>query len=97
MPVIWRILLWINQLNQSNDMGLRLAKLAHVYDLSIFGNSFLLLNVKTYKYPLVLKSKHVSHDSILGGDLLPKTWVKEGRIYLLLPRILRFTFLFSLL
>lgn len=40
------------------------------------------------------RSIFVRCDSILGRDLLPRTWVKNRRIYLLLVRILKFTFLF---
>lgn len=57
MPFIWWILFHINQLNQSNDLGIGVAELAHVYDLSTFHLADFLLNLKPNKSPLILKSK----------------------------------------
>ena len=105
MLVIWRILFWIDQGKQSHDLGIGLPEFAHVYALSTFTNSHFLLKVKTIKPLVILKSRHndgawkekyffVRRYSIPGGDLLPKAWVKKGKIYLLSLRILRFNFLF---
>ena len=58
MPVVWRILYWIDHLNRSKCLNIGLNELACVYDLSTFGNSRFLLKVKTDRSPLVLKSKH---------------------------------------
>ena len=58
MPIFWRILYWIDQANHSKGLDIILYELACVYDLTTFGNSRFLLNVRTLKSPLVLKTKH---------------------------------------
>lgn len=57
MPIVWRILFWIDKLNQSKDLDIGLAELSHMYDLATFGNSHFLLRLKPLKSPLVLKKK----------------------------------------
>ena len=49
MPIVWRMLLWVNRLNQSKDMSIGFAELAHVYDLTTFRSSCSLLKVKSHK------------------------------------------------
>lgn len=39
MPIVWRVLFWIEKLNQSRGLDIVLVKLAHVYDVATFGNS----------------------------------------------------------
>ena len=93
MPIIWRILYWIDQVNQSKLLDIRLPELAYMYDLTTFGNSCFLLKVKTHKSSIVLKNKHndgawkekyifVRRDSVIDGDLLPNAWFKKGRFLL---------------
>lgn len=93
MPIVWRILYWIDQINQSKGLDIGLLELACVYDLTTFGNSRFLLKFKTHRTPLVLKTKQndgswkgkylfLRRDFVPNGDLFPDVWVKKGRILL---------------
>lgn len=93
MSIVWRILNWIDQVNQSKGLDIGLLELACVYDLTTFGYSCFLLKVKTHRSPLVLKTKHndgawkekyffMRCDFVPSGDLMSDAWVKKGRILL---------------
>lgn len=58
MPIFWRILCWIDKLNQSKDLDIGLDEFAHVYDLTTFANFYFFLRLKPHKSPTVLKAKH---------------------------------------
>ena len=47
MSIVWRIVYWIDQVNQSKDLDIGLSELASMYDLTTFRNSRFLLKVKT--------------------------------------------------
>jgi hypothetical protein len=90
MPVIWRILYWINLLNEKNEMKIGVNELASVYDLQTHGSSRFLFKLKTGKNRLVLKSKQndgpwkerfffVKRKSIPNGEDLPAEWIRKGR------------------
>ena len=91
MPTIWRILNWIDHLNRSRDVSIGINELAYIYDLMTFGDSRFLFEVKTGRFPLVLNSKHnnsalkgkyffVKCNSIPDRNLLPHSWVKNGKL-----------------
>ena len=90
MPVIWRILYWINLLNEKNEIKIGVNELASVYDLQTHGSSRFLFKLKTGKNRLVLKSKQndgpwkerfffVKRKSIPNGEDLPAEWIRKGR------------------
>lgn len=58
IPIIWRILYWIERVNLSYNLDIGLTELAFVYDLSTFGSFCFLLRVKTNKPPVISKTKH---------------------------------------
>ena len=93
MPIVWRVLCWIDQVNQSKGLDIDLHELACMYDLTTFRHSDFLLKVKTHISPLVLKNKQndgawkekylfVRRDFVPSGDLLSDAWFKKGRILL---------------
>jgi hypothetical protein len=99
MPIIWRVLYWINQMNQNKKLNIGIGELASVYDLSTYGSSRFLFKVKPGKNHLVLKSKRndgpwkerfffVKRASIPDGNLWPQEWVLQGRAIV----IFRFSF-----
>ena len=49
MPIIQRILFWVHRLNQTKDLSIGLADLAHMYGLTNLGISRFLLKVKSHK------------------------------------------------
>ena len=94
MPIIWCVLYWINQLNQSKKLYIGVEELASVYDLSTYGSSRFLFKVKSGQNHLVLKSKRndgpwkerfffVKRASIPDGKLWPQEWILQGRVLIL--------------
>ena len=90
MPVIWRILYWIDFLNEKNEMKIGVNELASVYDLKTHGSSRFLFKLKTGRNRLVLKSKQndgpwkeqfffVKRKSIPNGEELLAEWIRKGR------------------
>lgn len=82
MPIFWRILYWVNQINQSRGLDIGPSELAYVYDLTTFGNLCFLLKVKTLRSPLGSITNHndgpwkgryffVRRDSVPNADVLP--------------------------
>ena len=57
MPIIWRVLYWINQLNQSKKLNIGVEEVASFYDLSTYGSCRFLFKVKPGHNHLVLRSK----------------------------------------
>ena len=57
MPIIWRVLYWVNLLNENKKLNIGVEELASVYDLQTYGSSRLLFKVKPGRNHLVLKSK----------------------------------------
>ena len=57
MPVICRVLYWIDLLNEKNGTKIGMSELAFVSDLQTHGSSRFLFKVKTGRTHLVLKSK----------------------------------------
>jgi hypothetical protein len=91
MPIIWRVLYWINLLNQNKKLNIGVEDLASVYDLSTYGSSRFLFKVKPGQNHLVLRSKQndgpwkerfffVKRASIPDGDLWPQEWILKGRV-----------------
>lgn len=58
IPIVWRILFWINILNQSKDLNIGLVESAHVYDITTFRSSHFFLIIKYHISPFVLNTKH---------------------------------------
>ena len=90
MPVIWRVLYWVDLLNEKRGMKIGVSELAFVYDLQTHGSSRFLFKVKTGKTHLVLKSKQndgswkerfffVKRKSIPDGEDLPMEWIRKDR------------------
>ena len=46
MPIIWRVLYWINLLNENKKLNIGVEELASVYDLQTYGSSRFLFKVK---------------------------------------------------
>lgn len=57
MSIIWRILYWVEYLNQTHRLDIGLAELSQVCDVSTFSNSRFLFKVKN-KCPRMLNTKH---------------------------------------
>lgn len=84
MPIVWKVLFWIEILNQSSGLYISRYELDYLYDVATFGNSPFLLRLKPRQSLFVLKTKQndgdwkekyffVKRNSIPGGDSLPKT------------------------
>ena len=78
MPIVWRVLFWIEKFNQSRGLDIGLLEFNYMYDLDSFGYSRFLLRLKPHQSPFVLKMKHnngswkekyffLRRDSIPGG------------------------------
>ena len=91
MPIIWRILYWIHQLNERKNLNIGVGELASVYDLQTYGSSRFLFKVKPGQNHLVLRSKQndgpwkerfffVKRASIPDGSLWPQEWILKGRV-----------------
>ena len=91
MPIIWRVLYWINLLNENKKLNIGVEELASVYDLQTYGSSRFLFKVKLGRNHLVLKSKQndgpwkeryffVKRASIPDGKVWPQEWIIKGRI-----------------
>ena len=96
MPVVWRILHWINLLNNSHGMGLGLGEVASVYDIRAFKSFWFSLKAKPGRIPLILESNledglwkgrffFVKRSTIPNGEELPMKWIKDGMIIYLCP------------
>lgn len=54
MPMVWRVLLWINHLNEVENLDIGLSEIADVYDLRNFGSSHISFKIITGKDHLFL-------------------------------------------
>ena len=98
MPIIWRILYWIHQLNEKKNLNIGVEEFASVYDLQTYGSSRFLFKVKPGQNHLVLRSKQndgpwkerfffVKRASIPDGNLWPEEWILKGRALIFVPVI----------
>ncbi|MFS7909931.1 hypothetical protein Hanom_Chr02g00100391 [Helianthus anomalus] len=90
MPMVWRVLMVLNQIKSRHCPNLCIEDLPIAYRLRSHGNSRFLL-FSTSKNPLILKATKnedqwqrkfffVKRDSIDKGLDLPVRWLTKGRI-----------------
>lgn len=90
MPMVWRILFMLCQLNENRGLGIGLPEIAASYQLRTHGSSRFVLQSRVGKRQMIPRSSHndfdwkrkfffVKRSSIPGGKELPVLWVKKGR------------------
>jgi hypothetical protein len=91
MPVIWRILFVLSNLDETHRIDIRASDLATVFNLRTHGSSrFVLQLIQKDVSPVLKATKNenswkkkfffVNRNTIPGGSDLPLKWVTRGRI-----------------
>jgi hypothetical protein len=105
MPMVWRILFSLSQLNDNRNLGIGLPEIAASYQLRTHGSSRFVLQSRDGKRQMVPRVSHSDNDwkrrfffvrrsSIPKGKELPLYWVKKGRPFLGFSKINCFMFIF---
>jgi hypothetical protein len=95
MPMVWRILFSLSQLNESRNLGIGLPEIAACYQLRTHGSSRFVLQSRDGNVQMIPRVNHNDHDwkrrfffvkrsSIPKGKELPFKWVQKGRFF---PRV----------
>lgn len=82
MSMVWRILYWIDHLNQAEGLGLGLSGIGSVYNLQTFDSSHIIFKIKARNHYLVLNTSYhkvgwqrkyfyVNRKSLENGDSFP--------------------------
>lgn len=56
MPMVWRILFWIEHVNKTKNLDLGLPEIASVYDLRNFGFFHIIFKIKPQEKPFSSKN-----------------------------------------
>ena len=93
-PGVWRILHWVNLLNENTGMNVGLEEITSVYDIKSFKSFWFVLKRKPGRTPLIedftpedglWKERFffVKRSTIPLGEVLPMEWIQEGLSFLL--------------
>ena len=89
MPGVWRILYWVNHLNETKETRIGLEEIASVYDIKSIKSFWFVLKRKPGRIPLVEDFSQddgcwkerfffVKRCTIPLGEILPMEWISEG-------------------